>query len=530
MNTRERINQIGREIKKYKNRARTANRQQKWRQERQYLEKIQALNIERKQLQQHPLVTVRTLGAALPPRIQKKITVLMNEIARDRRILEIHKANSNIPGVRKYENILRNKQQKLARLQGRQPAPPQPDRATATSHNRRVRVLLNEIKRDRRILERHRQAGNAAGVKKYEKIVQSQLAELQRLREQNRASTGGSGTGGSASSSGTEPPPAATPPAGNAQIPVVIKQIAITFRESNSGRRIDIAHNAIFKELLKDPRFRNLPNRNGRPWPLYRIIGNATPPAAGSVINQPFILDAMNISTSNILLQGYTVKDAIFDTEFVPEFDTIVKMINDFNGNPANRILPSFKDVAHRDAFQLIPQDRSISRSWSQYAGARLKAVTLKDISIHSPGSLQGIFSSDGAYENLHFENIRVDTQSKHGITILGYLSGTVDLRNDDGSQTEVELLPLRLGGGTNIYVTDFAAGSSYQYGNVVAGTQGNVAIKDNRQAKTKPGTYYTNFDMDNFIGLIRTQPKNNFQQFIELIKQSAARSGDEVV
>ncbi len=526
MNNRERIRQIGREIKKYKNMARTANRQQKWRLERRYLEKIQALNIERKELQQHPLVVVRAMETGLSPRIQKKIRVLMNEIARDSRILETHKANNNIPGIKKYENILRNERTRLAQLQGRQQAPATP----VGNNNRRIRVLLNEIRRDRRILERHRQAGNQAGVQKYEQIVQSELAELKRLRGQGTAGGGGAsaGSGNNDTSPGNTPTPP-SPPAGAEQIPLAIKEIAIKFRQSNSGRRIDIAHNAIFRYLLQDPRFRHLPNRNGRPWPLYRIIGNTTPPPAGSLINQPFILDAMNISVSNIILQGYTVKDAIFDTPFVPEFDRLVKMINDFNGNPAERILPSFKHVAHRDAFQLIPQEPRISRSWSQYAGAMLKDVTLKDITIQSPGSLQGIFSSDGAYESLHFENISVDTQSRHGITILGYLSGTLDLRNSDGSQTEIELLPLRLGGGTNIYVIGFSGGSSYQYGNVVAGAQSNVTIKDNRQVKTKPGTYYSNFDMDNFIALIQTQPRNNFNQFIELIKLSAERSGDRI-
>lgn len=519
---KNRINQIGRQIKKYKNKARTANRQHKWREERKWLEKIQALNIERKQLQEHPLVSVRSLETELPPRIQKKIRILQNEIVRDTRILEAHRASNNIPGIKKYERIVQNKKNKLAQLQGRQPTPSVSSTTPHTS-NRRIRVLLNEIKRDRKILERHRQSGNTAGIKKYEKIVANQLAELQRLRGQQSSDVNSTPTNNG--NDDTSP----LPQHGTTQLPLVIREIAIKFRQSNSGNRIDIAHNALFKYLLEDPRFKSLPNRNGRPWPLYRIIGNTQPPPAGTVINQPFILDAMNISVSNVILQGYSVKDAIFDTEFVPEFDKLVKAINDFNGNPADRVLPAFKHVAHRDAFQLIPQDTRISRHWSQYAGAMLKDITLKDITIHSPGSLQGIFSSDGAYQDLHFQNISVDTQSRHGITILGYLSGSVDLRNSDGSETELELLPLRLGGGTNIYVIGFSANSSYQYGNVLAGAQSNVNITDNRQVQTKPGTYYTNFDMDNFIGLIQTQPRNNFQQFIELIKQSARQSGDEV-
>ncbi len=521
-NVQQRINEIGRLIKKYKNMARTANRQQKWKQERNWIEKISALNIERKNLQGQTQVS-RSADGQLSSRSIKKTNVLMNEIARDTRILEIHKTNNNIPGVLKYEKILQTKKAKLAALQGRQQQPVD----TGVNNNRKIRVLLNEIRRDRLILDRHKQAGNAAGVTKYEAIVQSQLAQLQALRGVNQ------GTGGSGQSGSTQTGTGGTSTGGGSGgssttgVSAEVQAIANDFKNSSrTDRDVDTASNKVIK-LLVDTRFSELKADQNE---LFILKGNTAPPPDGSVIDQPFIRDVFKVFQSDISLKNYTVKDTIIGSEFAKAFDNLAKAINTIAGtsNGAKQ-LALFNKLAHRDAFQLIPQDAdNISRSWSQYAGAKLSNITMENISIHSEGSLQGIFASDGAFENLHFKNISVDTQSAHQIAILGMLSGTLDLTNLNGDPVEVNLYPLRLGGWKNIYIKSFSNTSSYQYGDINRGSS-NANITDHRQLETKRGKYYTDFDMDNFIQLIKTEPKDTLDELLDHIEISAERSGNLV-
>lgn len=505
----QRINEIGRLIKKYKNMARAANQQRKWREEKRWIEKISALNGERKNLEGQTL-SARSLNTPVSSRLIKKINVLLNEIKRDTRILGIHKADNNVPGIKKYENILKNKKAKLATLQGRIDSPELPK----VDNSRKVRILLNEIKRDRRILALHEQAGNAAGVGKYKAIIQSQLMELARLRG---SSSGSGNSGGSGSGSGDD---------SGTSVSEEIRKIAGVFKNSTRGdREVDTASSSVIDHLL-ETRFGELKSARQQ---LFTLKNNTTPPPPGSVIDQPFIRDIFKIFQSNILLKDYTVKDSIIDSEFMVAFDQSVNAINTIAGTVSGnqKKVQFFKKLAHRDAFQLIPQDsQNISKAWSQFAGAKLSDITMENISIHSDGSLQGIFSSDGAFENLHFKNISVDTQSAHQITILGMLSGTLDLTNNSGEPVKVNLLPLRLGGGRNIYIKSFSDRSSYQYGEIDSGNS-NANISDNRKEKTKSGKYYINFDMDKFIQLIRIEPKDNLSEFLDHIESSAEQSGE---
>lgn len=512
-----RLNTISRLIKKYKNMARAANQQRQWKKERNYIAELKALIAKREQLRDE-MVQGRAAGGRVDPRVIKKINLLLNEMARDKRILGIHQANNNVPGIRKYEAIVQRQQQQLARLQNRPAAPAHPP----ANNNRRIRVLLNELKRDKQILQRHQQSNNAAGVAKYQQIVKSKLAELARLRGTNQG-PGGSGSEGSGSVGQPTPPQTGggTQQGTTTSASADEQTIANNYRQS---RNIERAYTDLINALVDSSQFSNLKAAKDQ---LFDLNGHTMPPPAGSTINQPFIRDCFKIRTSNISLDGYTVIDGIFDTPFPATFDQKAARINALIGNALPHLEP-YKKLAHRDAFQLIPQDRNISRSWSQFAGAKMQNVSLKNIRVQSQGSLQGVFSSDGAYDNLRLKNISVTTQSAHQIAILGLLSGTLELSNTDGSTVEVNLLPLRLGGGTNIYIIGFSAGSSYQYGHVESGSS-NATIHDNRRLKTKRGTYYTNFDMDTFISKIQASPQSNLQGFLDLIKQSAALSGDLV-
>lgn len=515
----ERYNTLGRLIKKYKNMARTANKQRKWQDERNYTAELKALQAKREQLREEMMQSRPTEGL-MDPRVMRRINVLLNEIARDERILAQHKANNNQAGINKYEAIVRNKKQQLARLQNRPaPAGPAPS-GQGQNNNRRIRILLNELNRDKRILAAHQQNGNAAGVAKYQQIVKQKLEELARLRSGNSGPGGNPGTPNTPGTVVVPQTPGVTAPSSRDD-----RDIANKYRQSGNHEH---AYRDIINSMVKEPQFVNLAKSKDQ---LYVLNGFNTPPANGSTINQAFIRDCIKIMASNIGLKGITVIDGIFDTPFPAAFDHKVQRINALVGG-ARPALKPYKVLAHRDAFQLIPQDRTISPAWSQFAGAMLKDISLQNIRVQSQGSLQGIFSSDGSFQNLQLRDISVTTQSAHGVAILGLMSGTLDLSNTDGSPQHVELLPLRLGGYRNNYVIGFSARSSYQYGQVSNGNS-NAVIKDNRQKKTKTGKYYTNFDMDKFIRLIQAATpvqKSNQKAFLDLIESSAALSGDLVV
>ena len=120
-------------------------------------------------------------------------------------------------------------------------------------------------------------------------------------------------------------------------------------------------------------------------------------------------------------------------------------------------------------------------------------------------------------------ENITVQTNSAHQIAILGLLSGTLDLSSPNGNPIHVNLLPLRLAGGHNIYINSFSRSSSYQYGRVDAG-RSNAVINDNRRNMKKRGTYYKNFNMDDFFAAMRRADQNS--NIIMRIKEAAKQAG----
>ncbi len=278
------------------------------------------------------------------------------------------------------------------------------------------------------------------------------------------------------------------------------------------------AYMEVIDTLLKQGQYKHLiPAKET----LYDITHASKLPPAGTTINNPYIRDCFKIKVSNVRLEGYTINDTIFDTSFPNDFNSMIDRINQHVG-PAPK-LKYYKYLAHRDAIQLIPADRSITRYNSQFAGAKLKNITIKNISIRSKGALQGLFASDGSFENIHMENITVQTNSAHQIAILGLLSGTLDLASPNGEPIHVNLLPLRLAGGTNIYINSFSRTSSYQYGRVNSGNS-NAAIADNRQKMTKRGTYYKDFNMEDFFAALRRSDSTT--HILTRIKESAKMAG----
>jgi len=129
--------------------------------------------------------------------------------------------------------------------------------------------------------------------------------------------------------------------------------------------------------------------------------------------------------------------------------------------------------LPHRDAIQLIPRIKNQTNA--QFFGATQRDVIIANNTITSNGSLQGVFASDGLFENLVIENNNIQTQSAHEITIGGLLSGEI-LNNN----ATVKLYPLRIGGShpQSFYVSSFAGGIEYQ---PISGLDTNTNFEDKR-------------------------------------------------
>jgi len=280
----------------------------------------------------------------------------------------------------------------------------------------------------------------------------------------------------------------------------------------------EYAYRDIIELLIGQEKYRYLAEAKET---LYDVTNTSKLPPKGAVINAPFIRDCFKIKVSHARLEDYTINDTIFDTSFPADFDKIIDRINPHVGYAPK--LKHYKYLAHRDAIQLIPSDRSISRYNSQFAAAKLKNITIKNVTIRSKGGLQGLFASDGAFENIHMQNIAIQTNSAHQIAILGLLSGTLDISNKVGKPIHVNLLPLRLAGGNNLYIIGFSRSSSYQY-KVIKTNNSDVVLADNRQKMTKRGTYYTDFDIDDFFAVM--QRSDSAANIHTRIKAAAKQAG----
>ena len=94
-----------------------------------------------------------------------------------------------------------------------------------------------------------------------------------------------------------------------------------------------------------------------------------------------------------------------------------------------------------------------------------------------------------------------VNVQGDHTITVNGLLSGMI---KENITNKPIKLLPLRIGGGANIYVVGFKAGTGYAYETI----SGGQAIDDRRTIPI--GAFnYTDVDIPLFRSLLPNY-KNN--------------------
>ena len=284
------------------------------------------------------------------------------------------------------------------------------------------------------------------------------------------------------------------PPVSEPPLTINESFIVATANAFNSSGNQDEAHNAILKELLNTQyRDANIPlgdskklaydavrDNPGQPlhwlrnalqtqtlyaklplaglqeakmFPLLSLLGKK----AGQTF---FIRDFIQLYTrSDVTIENLVIVDDTQNSTFARDFNLIVERINRYQQQQKRtRLVFPFKQLAHRDAIQLIPE--RTAEGIDRYGGAIMSNVRIAGNVIFSAGALQGIFASDGAFKNLHIRNNSLSIGGEHTIAINGMLSGVIagntDVDNRPLNAEQISLQPLRLGGGANIYVLGF--------------------------------------------------------------------------
>lgn len=86
---------------------------------------------------------------------------------------------------------------------------------------------------------------------------------------------------------------------------------------------------------------------------------------------------------------------------------------------------PVSNTLAHRDFIQVVPAS-AYGRFNQQYALAKAKDNFVLRSEFRSCGQCQGVFGSDGLFQNIIIWNNHIVTQSQHYITLCGLLSGSI--------------------------------------------------------------------------------------------------------
>ncbi|WP_020560967.1 hypothetical protein [Thiofilum flexile] len=255
--------------------------------------------------------------------------------------------------------------------------------------------------------------------------------------------------------------------------------------------------------------------------PRYLVRDAATVPTPNNAF---FIGDLMQVQADGVTIRDWAGANAVNDTaltsQFAQDFNNIVNRVNRTNTViQLSKFVNRFDGVAHRDGMQIIPNQSKGDR----FAGAISNGVTIDNVTINSAGALQGIFATDGAFTNLHITNNTVQIGGEHALSINGMLSGKIEGNTTNRS---IKLLPLRIGGGRNIYITGFQANSGYSYAPLsqIAPNQGNIV-----DARTIPVAGKNNYYDVNLTRLQNLAKKpgyiGNYQKIMDqLVAEKAAK------
>lgn len=406
----------------------------------------------------------------------------------------------------------------------------------SVEQQRRLNQIVNyEIPQAEKMLAEYRRYNNAQKIAEWEQKLRVLNAERARLD--------GGGTTGTAqplTPAPATPTAPSIPPAGNgASSGNFIIQTGKAFLAAQPDSDQDIAHNAILVELLNskyseanialdDPFARAYREaRRNHSGPLHWIrnqgqlqaLFNTFPPAgslearrfprldlSGKRGGQTFFIrDFMQFkSAGNASLANLIIVDDAANSAFANDFDRLAAAINEYirDQGETRREVCKFKQLAHRDALQLIPETEN---GLNQFAGAVMRDVSVSGNVIYSEAALQGIFATDGIFKNLHLRNNHLRIGGKHTISISGMLSGSIMSNTDtDGNPLpadKIQLHPLRLGGGANIYIIGFRNQPGINHSNVnyysYEDIPGLPAASDLRRQITNPkGIYFRDVDM----------------------------------
>lgn len=304
------------------------------------------------------------------------------------------------------------------------------------------------------------------------------------------------------------------------------------------GNAQDAAHDVILAELLKtrfapqnlkptDPINAIEAVRNNIQAPLYQIRqSEQSTNDKGSI----FIRDYIQIQANGVSVVKQDINDGKASV-FAKEFDNAIAKVNNVINIKAPHIQERvwrFAEMAHRDGIQAVPPvNYNLFTSPTQFAAAKSTGLIIQDNIIQSSGGLQGIFATDGLFEQLIITGNKLQPQAdnRHTITINGMMSGNIsnntDLAGNLLPASKVKLLPLRIGGDANIYIVGFSNASKikgYDYRNDIVGLHQATDQRRSTSAKSYAGltsnsSFYTNFDVTEFqrrFGIIRSQKAKN--------------------
>lgn len=164
------------------------------------------------------------------------------------------------------------------------------------------------------------------------------------------------------------------------------------------------------------------------------------------------------------------------------------------------------KQLAHRDGMQFIPVRPG--NVWNtQFAGAIIDDVSVKNSVIKSDGKLQCIFCSDGGVRGATIENNILQTNGRHFIS-LSMLSGEIrNNRDTHGNLVPIRLFPMRIGGNSdgtlNVYILSFKD-NQYEYSPVeeIVKDTSLSHVTDHRfgQGRRANSIYLHDFDLNAFV------------------------------
>lgn len=233
----------------------------------------------------------------------------------------------------------------------------------------------------------------------------------------------------------------------------------------------------------------------------------------GRFVVEPFIRDAFKLTlpieeTTPLNFDHFDISDRIAMSDFRSDFDAKVHSLNRYIknqlNNPNSVHLKTFDQVAHRDAIQIIPKPTAQFKWRDHFLGIAIKRpINISNNRIQSSLSLQGIFASDGAFKQLSVCDNQVDIKGGHTISIAGVLAGkfegNCDLDQQPLANDKIKLLPIRLGGGSNIFITGFHPDSEYDYQK--AHIPPECDFRDHPSPFNKRGhaSFYTNVHMERF-------------------------------